>query len=245
LNLADCDEGSTKFPCNGKWDLQLGGLEDWSRRERPGQWPLTGVRTVLEPLDWAVHGDGLFEAVAGSDLDDIWRYMPLGPFESRTQFEAVFDHVCADHGWETLVIRKSDGGKVLGMAGYMRIREAHGSAEVGCVAFGRDLQRTPEATEAMYLMARHLFDELGYRRYEWKCHNENEASRRAATRFGFAFEGVFRNDMVVRGQNRDTAWFAMTDDDWPQLKSAFEAWLAPSNFEADGAQKQKLESFRS
>ena len=130
------------------------------------------------------------------------------------------------------------------MAGYMRIREKHGSAEIGCVAFGRDLRRSPEATEAMSLMASHIFDELGYRRYEWKCHNGNAASRRAAKRFGFKFEGVFRNDMVVRGKNRDTAWFAMTDEDWPANKSAFEAWLSPSNFDAAGQQKKKLESFR-
>ncbi|MEL7109437.1 MAG: GNAT family protein [Pseudomonadota bacterium] len=219
-------------------------LSDWSRRERPGQWPLTGARVVLEPLDWDAHLDGLYKAVAAPEVEDIWNYMPLGPFKSAEQFHEIFDHVCANFGWETLVIRKGNSGKVLGMAGYMRIREEHGSAEIGCVAFGRDLQRTPEATEAMYLMASHIFDELGYRRYEWKCHNENDASRRAATRFGFAFEGVFRNDMVVRGQNRDTAWFAMTDDDWPSLKTAFGAWLALSNFDAAGQQKQRLESFR-
>ena len=127
----------------------------------------------------------------------------------------------------------------------MRIREIHGSAEVGCVAFSHALRRTPEATEAMYLMAQHLLEELGYRRYEWKCHNENAASHRAAQRFGFKFEGVFRNDMVIRGQNRDTAWYAMTDADWPNVKAAFEAWLDPSNFDAAGQQKQSLESFRS
>lgn len=220
-------------------------LSSWTRRERPGQWPLTGTLTVLEPLDWPAHGDGLFDAVAVPPVNDIWDYMPLGPFKNRETFEGTFDQIAADLGWETLVIRNGKSGKVLGMAGYMRIRENHGSAEIGCVAFGRDLQRTPEATEAMYLMARHVFEELGYRRYEWKCHNDNAASRRAATRFGFAFEGVFRNDMVVKGKNRDTAWFAMTDGDWPVIKGAFEAWLSPSNFESNGQQKRKLESFRS
>ena len=219
-------------------------LKDWTPRERPGQWPLEGARVVLEPLDWNVHADGLYRAIAAPDIADLWDYMPIGPFKGQAQFEKTLIRVCADSGWELLVIRKVNGGKILGMAGYMRIREQHGSAEVGCVSFGRALRRTPEATEAMYLMASHVFDELGYRRYEWKCHNDNAASHRAAARFGFQFEGVFRNDMVVKGLNRDTAWYAMTDEDWPNLKSAFEAWLSPQNFDAAGEQKRKLEAFR-
>ena len=220
-------------------------LHDWTARERPGQWPLTGTRVVLEPVDWDVHADGLYQAIAAPDMADLWDYMPLGPFKDQAQFEKTLIHVCAEFGWELLVIRSVKDGTILGMAGYMRIREGHGSAEVGCVSFGRALRRTPEATEAMFLMADHVFEELGYRRYEWKCHNDNAASRRAATRFGFQFEGVFRNDMVVKGKNRDTAWFAMTDEDWSALKSAFEAWLDPSNFDASGEQKQRLEAFRS
>lgn len=220
-------------------------LDSWTRRERPGQWPLPGGRVVLEPLDWPEHGVGLFEAVGAPDRADIWTYMPIGPFPDYAAFQSIFSEVCAAAGWETLVIRKAKGGAVLGMAGFMRIREPHGSAEVGCVAFGPDLKRTPEATEAMYLMARHVFEELGYRRYEWKCHNDNAASLRAAARFGFVFEGVFRNDMVIRGKSRDTAWFAMTDEDWPTLKSAFEGWLSDKNFDAAGQQKRSLEEFRS
>lgn len=220
-------------------------LKDWTPRDRPGQSLLAGERVVLEPLDWSRHLDGLYTAVASPSVADIWGYMPIGPFRSEAEFQKIFEFVRSDLGWETLVIRKGKSGTVLGMSSYMRIREAHGSAEVGCVAFGPALKRTPEATEAMYLMAAHLFDELGYRRYEWKCHNENTASRRAATRFGFQFEGVFRNDMVVKGKSRDTAWFAMTDEDWPELKGAFEAWLAPANFDSAGQQKRRLESFRS
>jgi len=139
-----------------------------------------------------------------------------------------------------MIIRQAQGGDILGMSSYMRIREPHGSVEIGCVAFGPDLKRSAEATEAMSLMAGHVFDELGYRRYEWKCHNDNAASRRAAERLGFAFEGVFRNDMVVKGQNRDTAWFAVTDDDWPTIDAAFTAWLDPQNFDAFAAQRSKL-----
>lgn len=220
-------------------------LKDWTPRARPGQWPLTGTRVVLEPLDWDAHGPALYQAVAAPDIADMWDYMPLGPFTDEADFQTSLTHICAAFGWEMLVFRKVTTGDVLGMAGFMRIREAHGSAEIGCVAFGRALRRTPDATEVMFLMAQHLFDELGYRRYEWKCHNDNAASRRAAIRFGFQFEGIFRNDMVVKGESRDTAWFAMTDADWPQVKAAFQAWLAPSNFDAAGQQKRTLESFRS
>ena len=219
-------------------------LKNWTPRERPGQWPLTGDRVVLEPLDWPEHLEGLYKAVAAPAVADIWTYMPIGPFETQKQFRKVFERVAADFGWETLVIRKARGGAVLGMASYMRIREAHGSAEIGCVAFGPDLKRSAEATEAMSLMAEHVFEELGYRRYEWKCHNDNAASRRAAERLGFAFEGVFRNDMVIKGKNRDTAWFAMTDQDWPRIRRSFKAWLSPKNFDASGTQKKPLESFR-
>ena len=220
-------------------------LQDWTPRERPGQWPLEGARVVLEPLDWATHGDALYDAVAAPALAEIWDYMPMGPFPDRATFEKHVSAAIKILGWEMLVIRKVKQGSVLGMAGYMRIREEHGSAEVGCVAFGRALKRTAEATEAMFLMAQHIFDELRYRRYEWKCHNDNAASHRAASRFGFKFEGVFRNDMVIRGANRDTAWYAMTDADWPAVKSAFEAWLSPNNFDGKGEQRQTLESFRS
>ncbi len=200
---------------------------------------------VLEPLDWAQHADGLYGAIGSEAESDIWTYMPIGPFRDAHHFQAVFSDAHQNRGWEIMVIRNARDGQILGMAGFMRIREAHGSAEVGCVAFGSALKRTAEASEAMYLMAAHVFDELGYRRYEWKCHNDNAASQRAAKRFGFQFEGVFRNDMVVKGQNRDTAWFAMTDYDWPNVKSAFASWLSPSNFDGSGAQLRKLEEFRS
>lgn len=219
-------------------------LSDWTPRERPGQWPLPGVRVVLEPLDWGIHEEDLFNAVAGPGNNDIWTYMPIGPFEAVDEFRKLFSFVQTKLGWEPLVITDKNDGSVLGMSSYMRIRQEHGSAEIGCVAFGDRLKRTPEATEAMFLMASHVFDELGYRRYEWKCHNDNAASKRAAARIGFAFEGIFRNDMVVDGANRDTAWFAMTDGDWPMLRAAFEAWLAPENFDDTGQQKQRLEALR-
>ena len=219
-------------------------LSDWTPRERPGLSPLVGERVALEPLDWELHGDGLFEAVAGQENGALWTYIPIGPFGRFKTFRKVFAAVMEDQGWETLVIRSREDGVPLGMASYMRIQEAHGSVEVGCVVFGARLQRSIEATEAMYLMAQHVFEDHGYRRYEWKCNNSNEASCCAAERLGFLFEGVFRNDMVVKGENRDTAWFAMTDEDWPAIKAAFEAWLDPENFDEQGRQNRDLASFR-
>lgn len=152
--------------------------------------------------------------------------------------------VQAQHGWETMVIRSAETAEILGMASYMRHREEHGSTEVGCVTFGKKLQRSRIATDAMYLMARHAFVDLGYRRYEWKCDNRNEASKRAAFRFGFTYEGVFRNDMVRNGQSRDTAWYAMIDSDWPEIEQAFWAWLDAGNFDAEGQQLRKLADLR-
>lgn len=199
----------------------------------------------LELLDWQDHGDGLFAAVCGDANNDLWTYMPVGPFPDRDAFEHVFEFVRRKFDWETLIIQNVVTGDILGMASYMRIRPEHGSVEVGCVTFGPKLKRTREATDAMYLMARHVFEDLGYRRYEWKCNNANHASRRAAERFGFTFEGVFRNDMVVKGENRDTAWYSITDEEWPSRRTAFEIWLAPANFDALGQQKSSLIDLRS
>ena len=216
-------------------------LKNWTPRERPVVAALTGQYTRLELLDWDIHCDRLYAAVCGDGNDELWTYMPIGPFADRDVFRQIFEFVRNHFEWETMVILDKTSDAVLGMGSYMRIRPEHGSAEVGCVAFGPALKRTRQATEAMFLMARHLFEDLGYRRYEWKCDNANEASLRAAKRFGFLFEGVFRNDMVTKGRNRDTAWFAMTDIDWPALVPAYEAWLAPDNFDEGGKQKKRLE----
>jgi len=132
------------------------------------------------------------------------------------------------------------GERPLGQAAYLRIVPDHGSIEIGNIWFGPPLQRTTAATEAIYLLARHAFDDLGYRRLEWKCNALNAASRRAAERFGFTFEGIFRNHLVVKGRNRDTAWFAIADDDWPAIRAGFEAWLAADNFDSEGSQKRPL-----
>lgn len=223
----------------------MNALATWTRRPTPGLVPLAGRLVRLEPFDAAAHGAGLFAAVGGEANADIWEWMPVGPFPTHEALFGFLTAQMAQDGWRTMVIRATATGDVLGMCTYMRIREAHGSAEIGCVAFGPRLKRTAEATEALYLMAAHVFG-LGYRRYEWKCNNDNLASKRAAERFGFVFEGIFRNDMVTKGRSRDTAWYSITDADWPGIASALSSWLASSNFAAeDGAQRRTLESFRS
>jgi RimJ/RimL family protein N-acetyltransferase len=215
----------------------------WTKRPTPGLVALEGTRVRLEPLDWASHGEGLFAALGGDANAGIWTYMPVGPFPNLDSLGGFLAVQVAQEEWRLMVIRHRSSGEVLGAAAYMRIREAHGSAEIGYVSFGPKLRRTPEATETFALMARHVFD-LGYRRYEWKCNLENEASKRSAKRFGFTFEGIFRNDMVTKGRSRDTAWYSITDTEWPALDAALRQWLAHDNFATDGAQKRTLESFR-
>ena len=209
-------------------------LADWEPCPEPGAALLQGRYCRLEPYDEENHISGLFSAICGPGNKALWDFIPMGPFDRETELSEALAVTNAHHGWRTMVICRDE--EILGVASFMRIRKVHGSAEVGCVIFGPKLQRTREATEAIYLFGKHLFNDLGYRRFEWKCNNANEASKRAAIRIGFQFEGVFRNDMVVKGQNRDTAWYAMTDEDWPAVKAGFEDWLTPSNFNGDGLQ---------
>lgn len=219
-------------------------FSNWMPRERPGAVILQGRLCQLEPFEPERHLDALFTSICGPDDDDIWTYMPEGPFPNAQIFAGGLARAAQHLGWRTMVIRRLQDGALLGMASFMRNRPEHGSTEVGCVAYSHQLQRTTIATEAIYLMCCHVFDDLGYRRFEWKCNNENAASHAAAKRFGFAFEGIFRNDMIVRGKNRDTAWYAMTDGDWPHLKAAFEAWLSPDNFNDSGKQLKALQAFQ-
>lgn len=215
-------------------------LSNWQPCNKAGENSLAGMFCDLEPYSDAEHLAGLFDAVAGPGNEDIWRFMPLGPFENSAAFAQALAYTREHVGWKTMVIRCVKTQTIKGMASYMRSRPEHGSVEVGCIAFGKKLQRTRAATEAMYMMMSHVFDDLGYRRYEWKCNNANDASKNAALRFGFIFEGVFRKDMVVRGCNRDTAWYSITDDEWPTVNAMFQAWLKPENFDENGNQLQKL-----
>lgn len=219
-------------------------LSIWTKRSTPGLAVLEGTHVRLEPLDWARHGEGLFAAVGGEANAGIWDWMPVGPFPDPDSLWRLLEVMRRTEGWRTLAVCNRQSGEVIGMATFMRIREAHGSTEIGCVAFGPKLKRTRHATETQALMASHLFDELGYRRYEWKCNVDNAASRRAAARFGYVFEGIFRNDMVAKGRSRDTAWYSITDKEWPALRLALDQWLADDNFATDGAQIRTLESFR-
>lgn len=218
-------------------------LTGFMPKDRPGKSKLKGQYIDLEPLDWDAHGPDLANHISGAENAQLWTYVPIGPFDDLAALRAVMGYAGEQFGWESMAIISKASGKALGTASYMRIRELHGSAEVGCVVYGEALQKTREATEVIYLMAKHVFEDLGYRRFEWKCHNGNAASKQAATRFGFTFEGVFRNDMVMKGKNRDTAWFSIIDTEWPALKAGYQAWLSPGNFDGDGRQLAALKAF--
>jgi RimJ/RimL family protein N-acetyltransferase len=219
-------------------------MREWKPCDPPNLARARGRFLQVDRLDADRDAVDLFSAICGDDNADLWRFIPFGPFDVPDALMAVLSLMAETQGWQTLVFRSRDAGEVLGMSSYMRVRPEVGSAEVGCVVFSKALQRTPAATEAMFVMARHLFDDLGYRRYEWKCDDDNAASRRAAVRLGFVPEGVFRQDMVVKGRNRDTAWFSMLDREWPRIRSAFEGWLAPENFDGAGRQRQTLSEIR-
>ncbi len=219
-------------------------LTSWSPRALPGNKVLEGRRVRLEPLVWSAHRQGLFSALGGAAHAAIWRYMAIGPFASADIMERTVSEAITEGGWRTLVIRRLSDGKIVGMASYMRNRPDHGSTEVGSIAYSPLLQNSAGGTEAMALMASHVFDDLRYRRYEWKCDAANAASRSAAERLGFTFEGIFRQDLVMKGRNRDTAWFSIIDSEWPAHRAALTSWLDPKNFDEDGKQLRRLQDFR-
>ena len=215
-------------------------LPDWTERKRPPRTPMAGRFCRLEPLDPARHAPELFEAAQHDREGRNWTYLPVGPFETLAAFRTWADGVATGDDPIFFTVIDLATGKAVGYASYLRIDPKNGSIEVGHINFTPLLQRTPAATEAMYLMMRRVFDELGYRRYEWKCNDRNLPSRDAAARLGFTYEGTFRQMQVVKGRNRDTAWFSILDGEWPALKDAFERWLAPGNFDAAGQQRESL-----
>ncbi|HEX2724631.1 MAG TPA: GNAT family protein [Beijerinckiaceae bacterium] len=217
----------------------MSGLSAWTARPRPERRTHDGRYVRLEPLDAARHGDELFAAGAGPDADDLWRYLSDDPYPDRASFTSWLTKSMGDDPLFFAAIDKASG-RAEGRLAFMRIDPANGVIEVGHILYGPRLAGSRAATEAIYLLARHAFDDLGYRRFEWKCNDLNERSKRAALRYGFAFEGVFRQHMVVKGANRDTAWFAMLDHEWPARKAAFERWLAPDNFDGAGRQSTSL-----
>lgn len=210
----------------------------------PGQNPLLGQYVNVLPIDWDLHGEPLFQAISGPNDDVLWTYLPFLPFKRAEDFIQMFCAAAAAFKWEMMVICAPGSGKVLGTASYMRIRQNDGSCEVGCVAFSDELKQSRAATEAIYLMARHAFEDLGFRRFEWKCDDDNAASKRAALRFGFAYEGLFRNDRIVKEKNRDTAWFSMIDSEWPYISAGFKRWLDSKNFGSNGQQIATLKNLR-
>jgi len=217
---------------------------DPSPARRPQRITLEGRYVALEPLDPAAHAAALFEGTHGQEKDGLWLYLFEGPFPDRASFDAHLRLKAAADDPLFFAIVEHGSRRAVGYASFMRIEPRHRVIEVGSILFTPKLQRTAGGTEAMYLMARHAFEDLGYRRYEWKCDARNEPSRRAARRLGFTFEGIFRQHMIVKGSNRDTAWFSMLDVEWPACRAAFERWLDPSNFDAAGRQKASLEALR-
>jgi RimJ/RimL family protein N-acetyltransferase len=218
-------------------------LEGWQARPRPSREVLEGRYCRLETLDRARHGDALFAASTAPGAEDRFRFL-WEPVPDRAQFDEWIAGaaVSEDLLFHAVVDRAT--GRCEGRQAYLRITPEHGVIEIGAILWGPAISRTRVATEALAVYARHAFEVLGYRRFEWKCDARNEPSRRAALRFGFAYEGTFRQHMVVKGGNRDTAWFAMTDGDWPRVGRALERWLDPSNFDAYGRQKVRLQVWR-
>ena len=219
-------------------------LRNWTARPRPERKVLDGRFARLEPLSAAQHGDGLFEAATIGNADERFLWLSEYTPESRAAFQPWLETVEASQDPLYFTVIDKATGKVAGRQTIMRIDPANGVAEIGHIHWGPLMQRKPVATEAHFLFMRYIFDELGYRRWEWKCNNRNEPSKRAALRFGFKPEGLFRQAMVIKGENRDTAWFSIIDKEWPALKKAYESWLDPANFDSDGNQKRRLEDFR-
>ncbi len=218
----------------------IGPRVDSSPAQRPRRTTLSGRLVTLTPLDPDVHGDALYDATRGEANDWLWLYLFEGPFPDRAAFDAHLRRMAASEDPLFFAILDRASGTAVGYAAYMRIEPVHRVIEVGSILYTPQLQQTALATEAMYLMARHVFEDLGYRRYEWKCNALNAPSRRAALRFGFTFEGIFRQHMIVKGRNRDTAWFSMLDSEWPARKASFERWLDATNFGPNGRQKISL-----
>ncbi|MCH2075707.1 MAG: GNAT family N-acetyltransferase [Rhodobacteraceae bacterium] len=209
----------------------------WNGAEPPVGETLTGRFARLEKLSADRHGATLFEAFAGHD--PLWEFIGWGPFPTAQDFHTWATAYSATPGFCYYAICDAQTGAPKGQAALMRMKPAQGVIEVGGITYAPTLQRQPAATEAMILLMRWAFAH-GYRRYEWKCDARNLPSRRAAQRLGFSYEGIFRQHMVVKGKNRDTAWFAITDKDWPRLNEAYEAWLSPTNFDERDHQKTSL-----
>lgn len=219
-------------------NLPEGRVVDAGPARRPESIVLAGRWATLRPLDPERDAGDLFEAVRNADY--LWTYLAAGPFGDRAAFDRYVTANAASADPFFFGIVANDSNRTVGQAALLRIEPAHRVIEVGHILYSPILQRTRAATDAMYLLARHVFEDLGYRRYEWKCNALNDGSRSAARRLGFTFEGVFRQHMIVKGRNRDTAWFSMLDTEWEERKREFERWLSHENFDQNGKQLSAL-----
>jgi len=233
-------EPRTAEPRTNAHGQRIGRALDWTPATRPDDTAVLQGRGVrLEPAG-PEHVDDLHAALCREDDEPLWTYLPWERPRDRDELAAIVERGAADHDQVRYAIVPVETGRAAGFCSLMRIDEAMGSIEVGGIALGRQLQRSRAATEAMALLMRHVFDDLGYRRYEWKCDSLNGPSRRAAIRLGFIWEGRFRNAVVLKGRNRDTDWFSITDREWPRVSRAFDDWLDDRNFDAAGRQRVRL-----
>jgi RimJ/RimL family protein N-acetyltransferase len=227
------------------WGQPIGlAVPGWPPRARPAGAPMQGRYTRVEPVDVQKHSAELFAAYHEAPDGRDWTYLSVDRPEHERAFSAYLTALAASEDPLHHAVIDMASGRALGTAAFMRIEPVHGVIEVGSIAFSPALQRTRAGTEAMYLMMRRAFDELGYRRYEWKCDSLNAPSRAAALRYGFTFEGIFRKAIIYKGRSRDTAWYSIVNDEWPKLKSAFEIWLQPDNFSPQGRQHRSLAAVR-
>jgi RimJ/RimL family protein N-acetyltransferase len=219
-------------------------LANWTARPRPGTEPIEGATVRVEPMVDGTRFGELYEAFDVPGGDALWDYLAYGPFADRAEFErfAARTYLGEDPLFHAIV--PEPGGKAKGVAALMRIDPPNGVVEIGHICLSPVLQGTRAATEAFYLLFRRVFEDLGYRRLEWKCNDANGPSKRAADRLGFSHEGLFRQHMVVKGANRDTAWYSIVDTEWPAVAAAFEAWLNPDNFDGSGRQRRSLADVR-
>ncbi|GAV49363.1 hypothetical protein ZYGR_0N07700 [Zygosaccharomyces rouxii] len=217
-------------------------VQNWTTRPRPSKIVLQGNLCTLEPLNGEKHAKDLFESFKEAG-DEFWTYIPIGPFDRLDDYRALVDKLSVSDDAHFAIINK-EKGRAVGQLCLMRCDPANGVVEVGFVLFSPHLWKTTMATEAHYLPMKYVFEDLGYRRYEWKCNSHNGPSRKAAYRLGFQFEGTFRQAEVVKGRNRDTQWFSIIDKEWIDCRSAFDRWLSGENFE-DGKQKLALSEIRS
>lgn len=224
---------------------QLTGPEvsDWQEAKRPKRAAITGCHCLIEPLNTDRHAQDLFDAFAEDKPGQMWTYLSQGPFKSFAEFHSWIDSASQSNDPICYALIDTASGKAVGIAGYARIDTTNGVIEVGGLTYSPLMQKTALATEAMFLMMQNAFDNLGYRRYEWKCDSLNQASCRAAERLGFRYEGLFRQANIYKGRSRDTAWYSIIDSEWPELRKAFLSWLDSDNFDDNGIQKKRLQDF--